>query len=132
MLDAQMQVEGPWTVTEMRYFSGPDVPWILEPHYAVVEYWYVRAALVDDPSFGARWLLEQRTEAIRGVSAVARFDSVGYRSPDWTGFVGEGEPTSYLGLPGQWAGIPYDFATGDGDSGQPGLPDEVVGCLSGT
>ena len=117
---------------EMRYFSGPDVPWILEPHYAVVEYWYVRAALVDDPSFQAPLAARAANRRNTGISAVARFDSVGYQSPDWTGFVGEGEPTSYPGLPGQWSGIPYDFVTGDGDSGQPGLPDEVVGCLSGT
>jgi hypothetical protein len=36
------------------------------------------------------------------------------------------------GLPGQWSGIPYDFVTGEGDSGQPGLTAEVVGCLDQT
>lgn len=130
LLDAQMAVEGPWTVPEMRYFTGPDVPWILEPHYDVVEYWYVRAALVDDPGFAGRWLLEKRTDAIKGVAAVAPFGSFDYESPDWTAFEGDGEPTTYLGLPGQWAGIPYDFVTGEGDGGQPGLPDEVVDCLA--
>jgi hypothetical protein len=132
MLEAQMGVSGPWKVDEMRYFTGPDVPWIIEPHYGVVDYWYVKAGLTADPTFHARWLLEQRTDTIRGISAVAPYDTTGYASPDWTGFVGEGTPHIVTGLPGTWSGIPYDFVTGEGDSGQPGLPDEVVGCLSGT
>ena len=28
--------------------------------------------------------------------------------------------------------ITYDFVTGAGDSGQPGLPDQVADCLGGT
>jgi hypothetical protein len=132
MIESQMGVTGPWTVEEMRYFTGPDVPWIIEPHYEVVEYWYVKAGLADRPTFHARWLLERRTESIRGISAVAPYDTTGYESPDWTGFTGEGTPQIVTGLPGTWSGIPYDFVTGDGDSGQPGLPDQVVGCLGGT
>jgi len=132
MMDDQMAVTGDWTVDEMRYFTGPDVPWIIDPHYDVVDYWYVRGSLVSKPAFAGRWLLEQRTELIRGISAVAPYTSGGYESPDWTGFTGDGPPESYLGLPGEWAGVPYDFVTGDGDSGEPGLPDEVIGCLSGT
>lgn len=132
ILEGHMGISGPWTVTEMRYFSGPDVPWIIEPHYDVVERWYVRATVVADPAFRGRWLVEQRTDTIKGVAAVAPYDSFGYESPDWTGFYGEGPPTNYLGLPGQWSGIAYDFVTGEGDSGQPGLPAEVVGCLQAT
>jgi hypothetical protein len=132
MIDGQMGLQGPWTVSEMRYFTGPDVPWILDPHYDVVDYWYVRAALTGDPSFRARFLLEQRTDTIKGISAVAPFDTVGYQSPDWTGFTGDGKPQIYAGLPGEWPGVAYDFVTGEGDSGQPGLPDQVVGCLSAT
>lgn len=132
ILEGHMGVDGPWTVSEMRFFSGPDVPWMIEPHYDVVERWYIRAALVDDPDYRGRWLIEKRTDLIKGVSAVAPYESFGYESPDWTGFVGEGPPTNYLGLPGAWSGIPYDFVTGEGDSGQPGLPDEVVGCLQAT
>jgi hypothetical protein len=30
----------------------------------------------------------------------------GYASPDWVGFVGEGPPRAYPGLPGTWAGHP--------------------------
>lgn len=131
IMGSQMGVEGPWQVEELRYFTGPELPNV-EPQYPFVERWYVRAALADDPAFRARWLIERRTELIAGISAVAPYDSTGYKSPDWTGFVGEGEPVTYLGLPGQWSGIPYDFVTGAGDSGNPGLPDEVVGCLTGT
>ena len=132
MMDDQMTVSGDWHIDEMRYFTGPDVPWILDPHYDVVDYWYVRGSLVSEPAFAGRWLVEQRTELIRGISAVAPYTSKGYQSPDWTGFTGDGPPQSYLGLPGQWAGVPYDFVTGEGDSGEPGLPDQVIGCLSGT
>src|SRR4051794_39077773 len=132
MIESQMGTSGPWTLDEMRYFTGPDVPWIIDPHYDVVDYWYVKAARVDDPHFQGRWLLEQRTDTVRGISAAAPHETTGYASPDWTGFVGDGRPKKYVGLPGTWPGIPYDFVTGEGDSGQPGLPDQVVGCLSGT
>ncbi len=133
MIDSQMGIAtGLWKADEVRYFTGPDVPWIIEPHYDTVQYWYVRAYLAADPAFAGRWLLEQRTDFIRGISAVASYDTTGYQSPDWAGFTGDGAPRSYSGLPGQWPGIRYDFVTGAGDSGQPGLPDQVVGCLSGT
>ncbi len=132
MMNDQMAVTGGWNVAEMRYFTGPDVPWILDPHYDVVDYWYVRGSLGSEPAFAGRWLLEQRTDLIRGISAVAPYTSKGYQSPDWTGFTGDGPPQAYLGLPGEWAGVPYDFVTGAGDSGEPGLPDQVIGCLSGT
>ena len=66
------------------------------------------------------------------MAAVAPYDSQGFTSPDWTGFVGEGQPQTYLGLPGQWPGTAYDFVSGGRYSGQPGLPDQVVGCLSDT
>jgi len=131
MLDSQMEVDGPWQITEMRSFTGPDVSWTDTPA-DVVERWYVRGALAADPDFRGRWLLERRGELIKGVVAVAPYDSAGFQSPDWTGFVGEGQPTTYLGLPGQWTGSPYDFVTGAGYSGEPGLPDQVVGCLSAT
>lgn len=38
----------------------------------------------------------------------------------------------YADLPGEWSGIAHDFVTGAGDSGQPGLPDEVADCLGGS
>jgi hypothetical protein len=127
-----MGVPGPWTVDEMRYFTGPDVPWIIDPHFDVVDYWYVKATRTDDSLFHARWLLEYRSADRQGIAAVAPYGTSGYSSPDWTGFTGDGSPQIYTDLPGTWAGVPYDFVTGNGDSGQPGLPDAVVGCLSGT
>jgi hypothetical protein len=131
VIEGQMGVQGPWQVAEMRYFSGPDVPWI-EPQRPLVERWYIKAALADQAGFRGRWLVEKRTPLIEGISAVAPWDTHGYQSPDWTAFEGEGKPVTYIGLPGEWAGIPYDFVTGAGDSGQPGLPDQVSGCLGGT
>lgn len=122
----------PLDVVDMRYFIGPDPPWIIEPFHTHVERWYVKARLADDASFAGRWLVEARTERVRGISAVAPFESSGYDSPDWRGFVGEGPPREIPGLPGLWAGIDYDFVTGEGDTGMPGLPDEVTGCLEGT
>jgi hypothetical protein len=132
ILENYMGVVGPWYLTEMRYFTGPDSPGVIEPRFDVVERWYIKAALTSDANFRGRWLIEKRTDLILGVSAVAPFDSVGYQSPDWSGFIGEGPPTTYIGLPGQWSGIEFDFVTGEGDGGQPGLPPEVVDCLANT
>ncbi|MGI8928304.1 MAG: hypothetical protein ACR2H0_02390 [Candidatus Limnocylindrales bacterium] len=131
ILGGAMGRVGPWAVTEMRYFKGPDSPGVIEPRFEVVERWYIKAAPVDDPGRG-RWLIEKRSDQILGVSGVAPWDTSGYESPDWTGFIGEGHPRTNAGLPGQWAGIPFDFVTGEGDCGQPGLPPEVVDCLVGT
>ncbi len=132
ILSGYMGVTGPWAVDEMRYFVGPDSPGVIEPFFENVERWYIRGSLESDPGFRGRFLLEKRTDQILGVSAVAAYESTGYQSPDWTGFIGEGPPTTYLDLPGQWSGIPFDFVTGENDGGMPGLPPEVVDCLAGT
>lgn len=132
LLTWSMGLEGPPEIADLRHFAGPDVPWIIEPHYEVVERWYIKASLADEADFRGRWLLEKRTDVVKGISAVAAWDSVGFSSPDWVGFVGSGPARSYPGLPGQWYGLPYDFVTGEGDTGQPGLPEEVAGCLDGT
>jgi hypothetical protein len=131
IVNGHLGLEGDWTLDELRYFTGPELPNV-EPQYESVERWYLRGAPSADPEFRGRFLLERRTQQIAGISAVAPYSSEGYESPDWTGFIGEGPPTTYLGLPGQWSGIPYDFVTGAGDGGFPGLPAEVAGCLSGT
>lgn len=131
-LTLEMGLESELEMAELRYFTGPDVWWIIEPHYPVVQRWYVKGRLSTDPSFAGRWLIEQRSDEVWGIAAVAPFDSEGLSSPDWVGFFGEGPPRVYEQLPGQWSGIPYDFVTGEGDGGFPGLPDEVVGCLEGT
>jgi len=119
-------------VDDIRYFRGPDPDNILEPRFENLERWYVKAHLASDPTYAGRWLVEKRTKTILGVSAVAPFDTTGFQSPDWSGFVGDGAPRAIDGLPGMWGGIQYDFVTGDGDSGVPGLPASQVGCLAGT
>jgi hypothetical protein len=119
-------------VDDIRYFRGPDPDNILEPRYENLERWYIKAHLASDPTYAGRWLVEKRTKTVLGVSAVAPFDSTGFQSPDWSGFEGDGAPRAIEGLPGEWGGIQYDFVTGDGDSGFPGLPATQVGCLAGT
>lgn len=130
LIERQMEVVGPWTVDEVRYFTGPDVLWAESPA-PLVERWYVKALLTDQ-DFRGRWLMERRSDIDYGVVAVAPYSTAGYQSPDWTGFVGDGSPTTYLGLPGQWTGTPYDFVSGAGYTDEPGLPTEVIGCMSGT
>lgn len=130
LIERQMEVTGPWTVDEMRYFVGPDNIWAETPAPSV-ERWYVKASLTDQ-DFRGRWLIEKRSDVSFGVVAVAPYSTSGFQTPDWTGFVGDGSPTTYLGLPGQWAGTPYDFVTGTGYNYQPGLPAEASGCMTGT
>jgi len=87
-----------------------------------------------DFSFAGRFLVEARRFG-QGVAAVAPYDSDGYRSPDWIGFQydsADPEDRTYEGLPGTWAGVPYDFVEGGAGIEIAGLPDDVVGCLSGT
>ena len=132
LLGAYMGLNEPLEAVDVRYFVGPDPDWIIEPRFEAVERWYIKATLPSDAEYRGRWLYEKRDEQRQGVSAVAHFDTRGYQSPDWVGFVGEGEPRSLPGLPGVWSGIDYDFVTGAGDGGQPGLPDVVADCLTGT
>jgi hypothetical protein len=113
-----------FVIAEMRYFTGPDNPNV-QPQDQTVHRWYVKAYLQNNPSFKGRWLIEKRSVG-EGVVAVAPYDTHGFNSPDWVGFEGEGNPQQYSGLPGSWAGVPYDYV----NSGN--LPPQVVGCLSGT
>lgn len=122
----------PLNVDDMRYFVGPDPDWILAPRFEAVEHWYIKATLSSDPTYRGRWLIEKRDEQRLGVSAVAPYDTVGYNSPDWSGFVGEGAPRAIDGLPGLWSGIQYDFVTGEGDSGNPGLDESLAECMATT
>ena len=110
-----------FVVEDIRYFTGPDG----------VERWYVKARLENEPTFRGRYLVERRGDS-GGVVAVASADTAGWQSPDWAGFEGEGELTSYPDLPGRWGGVRYDFVTGTGGPGFPGLPTEVAGCLAGS
>jgi hypothetical protein len=126
-----MGVTGEFQVIDMRHFTSPTEPWILAPRPPVVEWWYVKAQLVGDPTFRARWLIAKRSSSVKGIAAVARFDTGGYRSPDWRGFLGDGEPHAVDGLPGMWVGGEFDFTKGE-DNEKPGLPDEAIHCLDGT
>ena len=127
-------------VEEIRYFEGPESPPSEREYILNVRRWYVKASLEEDGSFAGRFLVERRTFGA-GLAAVAPFDSQGLASPDWIGFQyesGEAVQEAYDGLPGTWAGTPYDFVRGttldreDQVFGFPGLPVEVAGCLAGT
>lgn len=126
--------EGRLEVVDMRWFDGPESPPSDKGYLLNVGRWYVRAFAKDDQAFQGRFLVEQRTYGI-GLVAVAPYDTNGFRSPDWTGFqfdAGDTQPIGYPGLPGTWSGVPYDFVDGGAGLQMPGLPSEVVGCLSGT
>jgi hypothetical protein len=121
ILTDELGNDGQWHLDALRYFTdSSDVP-----------RWYLRGALANDANFRGRFLIEARGEDAF-VAAVAPYESSGFQSPDWTGFIGDGEPQTYLGLPGQWSGAPYDFVSGAGGTGEPGLPADVVGCMSDT
>jgi hypothetical protein len=128
------QVKGPLVVVDMRFFEGPESPPSDKGYLLVVQRWYVKLFAERDFSFAGRFLVEARRFG-QGVAAVASYDSTGYRSPDWVGFQydsADPERRTYEGLPGTWAGVPYDFVTGGAGIEISGLPDDVVGCLSGT
>jgi hypothetical protein len=127
-------VEGPLEVVDMRYFEGPESPPSDQGYLLVVQRWYVKLYAPEHLSFQGRFLVEARRFG-RGLVAVAPYDTFGYRSPDWIGFQydsGDPEARLYEGLPGEWAGIPYDFVSGGEGLTIPGLPEAVVGCLDAT
>jgi hypothetical protein len=125
-------VEGPLEVVDLRFFEGPESPPSDKGYLLDIRRWYVKAFAKHDLSFQGRFLVESR-EFGTGLVAVAPYDTNGFRSPDWVGFQfdsGDPEARVYAGLPGSWAGVPYDFVSGGAGLQIPGLPDEVVGCLS--
>jgi hypothetical protein len=127
-------VEGPLEVVDLRFFEGPESPPSDKGYLLDVRRWYVRAYAKHDLAFQGRFLVESR-EFGTGLVAVAPYDTNGYRSPDWVGFqldTGDPEARVYPDLPGTWVGVPYDFVRGGAGLQIPGLPDEVVGCLSAT
>lgn len=127
-------VPNDFEVVEIRHFEGPESPPSEMGYLAVVERWYVKARLADRPGWKARFLVEKRQFGI-GVSALAPWESEGFRSPDWRGFQWEGvdaKPAKYEGLPGRWPGTIYDFVRGGAGIDIAGLPEEVIGCLDGT
>ncbi len=130
----QTRVTGELEVVDMRFFTGPESPPSDKGYLIEIDRWYVKAFAPDDLSFQGRFLIESRTFG-DGLVAVAAYDTNGFRSPDWVGFQfdsADPEPRFYEGLPGSWAGIPYDFVGGGAGLEIPGLPDEVAGCLDAT
>lgn len=128
------RVKGPLAVVDMRYFTGPESPPSEMGYLLEVERWYIKLYARDDLSFQGRFLVEARRFG-RAVSAVAPYDSRGWRSPDWIGFQynsANAARKTYAGLPGRWSGRPYDFVRGGAGLKFPGLPAEVTGCLDGT
>lgn len=127
-------IEVPLEVVDIRYFEGPESPPSEQGYLQVVQRWYVKLYAPDDLSFQGRFLVEARRFG-RGLAAVAPYDTNGFTSPDWIGFQYESEDLeslSYEGLPGTWAGRPYDFVEGGAGLTIPGLPEEVAGCLADT
>jgi hypothetical protein len=131
-------VEGPLEVVDMRYFVGSESPPSLPPtakaYLLNIQRWYIKLYAKDDLSFQGRFLVEFRVFG-RGVAAVAPYDTTGWHSPDWRGFQYASEDHTFRqiqGLPGIWSGVEYDFVTGGAGLSIPGLPESVVGCLSGT
>jgi hypothetical protein len=144
VIQRTMRFNGTLRVVDMRYFEGPEAPPSDKLYIGEIRRWYVKGFVRANQGLRGRWLVEARRFG-SGVSAVASYDSRGWRSPDWMGFEYEtagryAEPREYPGLPGEWVGKPYDFVkgveaadetTGEGLENQ-GLPREVVGCLAGT
>ncbi len=127
-------VRGQLAVVDMRMFEGPESPPSDKGYLLTVRRWYVKLYARNDLAFQGRFLVEARTFG-QGLAAVAPYDTDGFRSPDWIGFQfdsADPEPKLYEGLPGAWAGVPYDFVKGGAGLEIPGLPEEVTGCLSAT
>jgi len=128
------RVQGPLVVVDLRSFTGPESPPSDKGYLLEIQRWYVKLYAQDDRSFRGRFLVESRVFG-RGLSAVAPYATKGWRSPDWRGFQydeGLTKKRAVPGLPGTWSGVEYDFVKGGAGLDFPGLPHEVVGCLSGT
>jgi hypothetical protein len=126
-------IPGDPVVVDMRYFTGPESPPSEKGYILTIERWYVKVFAEQDHTFQGRFLVEAR-EFGAGVSAVAPYDTRGFRSPDWSGFQwteADPEPRAYPGLPGEWSGIRYDFVQGGAGLTVRGLPAAVVGCMDG-
>ncbi len=122
-------------IVDIRTFVGPESPPADDKGYLQdIRRWYVKLYIEDDWAYQGRFIVEQRRFG-RGVAAVAPYDTVGFGSPDWSGFQwnsAEPEPVPRTGLPGAWAGTAYDFVRGGEGLTIPGLPEELRGCLEGT
>lgn len=129
LVQDQTSAPGPLVVVEARAFFGPDVPQIIEPRVENIPMMYV-VAEVPGTEFSARFLVTRRSDERKGLEAVAPIGTHGFDG--WVAFEGDGGPFTFDDIPGEWYGIRYDFVTGEGGSGFPGLDVTAIGCLSGT
>ena len=132
LIAGQMGVSGGFAVDNALLRRGPRSRGSCPTPVRPSPRWYVQAALVGDPSFRGRWLVEARSPTVRGISAVAPYDTIGYESPAWRGFVGDGEPRVVPGLPGEWVASSTTSSPAKATAATPGLPPEVVGCMPST
>jgi hypothetical protein len=128
-------VKGEFVVVDMRYFHGPESPPNpTEGYLKDVARWYIKLYDKSDLSYQGRFIVEQRAFG-RGLSAVAPYDTRGFRSPDWSGFQFTSQDVgrrTYAGLPGALSGLRYNFVNGGEGLTFKGLPSAVQGCLDGT
>jgi hypothetical protein len=131
VIDRTVRLPGEAVVVDMRYFVGPESPPSEKGYLLEIERWYVKLFVEEDLTFQGRFLVESR-EFGAGVSAVAPYDTEGFRSPDWSGFAwnaSDPAPRAYPGLPGEWSGDRYDFVRGGAGLALRGLPPQVTGCI---
>lgn len=122
-------IKGRFKVADARTFTGPESPPRDVGKVGIVTRWYVKGGAGQQEG---RFLVESRQFG-RGVVAVAPYDSEGFRSPDWIGFIfDQGSRESVEGVPGRWVGEPYDFVAGGDGLNLPGLPAQMAACLDGT
>lgn len=129
-----VRLPGEPTIVDLRYFTGPESPPSEKGYLLTIERWYVKLFTPDDLTFQGRFLVERR-EFGSGVVGVAPYDTRGFRSPDWSGFLWDGGDRRrrlYPGLPGRWAGVRFDFVRGGAGLTVAGLPPQVRGCLDST
>ncbi len=109
-------------IADMRYFVGPEDGDVMG-QTGLVERWYVKGHLLNDPSYRRRWLI-RRAKVGSGIDAVARYDSSGYGPNTWKR-VGT-QDARFLD--------PFVHPCGRAapDAKCMGLPREVLGCLDGT
>jgi hypothetical protein len=135
VISRSMGLEKPLVVVAMRAFEGSESPPSEQAYLFVVKRWYVKGYVKGARRVAARWLVEERDFGI-GLVAVAPYGTTGFRSPEWVGFQYEAGgkyavAQKYPGLPGLWAGVPYDFVDGGAGLRSPGLPPDLLDCLEG-
>ena len=119
----------------MRLFVGPESPPSDKNYLEDIRRWYGEAVRGRRFStYQGRFLVEERRFGT-GVVAVAPYDTTGFTSPDWIGFqwdAARNERAPVRGTPRRLAGDRLRLRGGWRGADDPGLPDEVAGCLDAT